>query len=388
MEGAVEVKSSEQPPFDGGRLFALLEKFDVDLLLVSTRHNTRYLTGGYYYPLYMWDAHARRTQYLSFLGIPRSGLGDSFFVGRPGEAEVMQEADVWIPQCYEGEKIASLSTAAKMVEVLKQRKLDALRIAVELPSLPADVFELLKESLPRAEFVDAVPMMDKLRAVKRPEEIAIIREGTKKNQEALAAVLTAGKEGATTAEIADRVAVEFRKRELHFLYALVCAGPTFFRAPSEKRSWSRDHLLHIDAGGMLGGYIVELCRMGYLGKPSGLAEDLLQGCRDLEEAVLYTIQPGVEARTVQHRADVFLDEYSLGKYGKFVAHGIGLVHHEDPVINADSKDLLQEGMVLSIEMEFRHAEVGHVKIEDMVVISQTGNELLIPAGNDWFLSKP
>ena len=282
----------------------------------------------------------------------------------------------------------SLSTAARMVEVLKQRNLDALRIAVELPSLPADVFELLKDRLPHAEFVDAVPMMDKLRAVKRPDEIEIIREGTKKNQEALAAVLTSGKAGVTTAEIADRVAEAFRKRELHFLYALVCAGPSFFRAASEKRSWRRDHMLHIDAGGMLEGYIVELCRMGYLGKPSGLAEDLLQGCRDLEKAVLATLQPGVEARTVQSRADAFLNEYPLGEYGKFIAHGIGLVHHEDPVIDAHSNDLLQAGMVLSIEMEFRHGDVGHVKVEDMVAITQTGNELLIPPGNDWLLSNP
>jgi Xaa-Pro aminopeptidase len=377
-----------KPPFDASRLFALMEESEVELLLASTRHNIRYLTGGYYYPLYMWDPHARRTQYLSFACIPRHRLDDSFFVGRPGEREVMQEADVWPGQCYESEKIASLSTAARTVEELKQRNLDALRIAVELPSLPADVFGVLKDRLPNAEFIDAVPIMDKLRAVKRPDEIERIREGTKKNQEALAAVLTSGEAGATTADIGDQVAKEFRKRELHFLYALVCAGPSFFRAPSEKRIWRRDHLLHIDAGGMLDGYIVELCRMGYLGKPSGLADDLLQGCRDLESEVLGTLQPGVEIGKVQRNADAFLDKYPLGKYGKFIAHGIGLVHHEDPVINSHSTDLIEEGMVLSIEMEFRYPEVGHVKIEDMVVITKTGNEVLGPEGKDWFISNP
>ena len=379
---------SKKPPFDTNRLYALMEESGVELLLASTRHNIRYLTGGYYYPLYMWDTHARRTQYLSFACIPRRSIDNSFFVGRPGEREVMQESDVWPGQCYESENIGSLSTATRTVEVLKHRNLTDKRIAIELPSLPADVFEVLKTKLPKAQFVDAVPLMDKLRAVKSFDEIELIREGTKKNQEALAAVLTSGRAGATTAEIAIQVDKEFHKRELHFLYALVCAGPSFFRAPSEKRSWKRSHALHIDAGGMLNGYIVELCRMGYLGKPSGFADDLLQGCRDLEKAVLDTIRPGVEARSVQNRADAFLAEYALGTYGRFIAHGIGLVHHEDPVINAQSRVPLQEGMVLSIEMEFRHTDVGHVKIEDMVVITKTGNEVLSPNGGDWLLSNP
>jgi len=147
-------------------------------------------------------------------------------------------------------------------------------------------------------------------------------------------------------------------------------------------------LLHIDAGGMLDGYIAELCRMGYLGKPSGLADDLLQGCRDLEKAVLGTLRPGVEAGAVQRSGDAFLKQHPLGAHGKFVAHGIGLVHHEDPVVNSHSTDLIEEGMVLSIEMEFRHTEVGHVKIEDMVVITKTGNEVLSQEGRDWYISIP
>jgi Xaa-Pro aminopeptidase/Xaa-Pro dipeptidase len=204
----------------------------------------------------------------------------------------------------------------------------------------------------------------------------------------LATVLTSGWEGATTAEIADRVAKEFRKRELHFLYALVCAGPSYFRAPSEKRSWGKDRILHIDAGGMIDGYIVELCRTGYLGKPSRIADNLLQGCWDLENAVLEVLRPGISAASVQSTADAFLADYPLGENGKFIAHGIGLVHHEDPVIETNADDPLEEGNVLSIEMEFRTPEVGHVKIEDMVLITKSGNEVLSPEGRDWYISNP
>jgi Xaa-Pro aminopeptidase len=140
--------------------------------------------------------------------------------------------------------------------------------------------------------------------------------------------------------------------------------------------------------GESGGCIVELCRTGYLGKPSRIADNLLQGCRDLENAVLEVLRPGIPAASVQNTADAFLGEHPLGEYGKFIAHGIGLVHHEDPVINKDSNDRLEEGMVLSIEMEFRSLEVGHVKIEDMVLITKSGNEVLSPEGRDWYISNP
>jgi Xaa-Pro aminopeptidase len=80
--------------------------------------------------------------------------------------------------------------------------------------------------------------------------------------------------------------------------------------------------------------------------------------------------------------------HPLGTHGKFIAHGIGLVHHEDPVIDLRSTHVLQPGMVLSLEMEFRHADAGHAKIEDMVVITEGGHELLAPDEEQWYLSNP
>jgi Xaa-Pro dipeptidase len=374
--------------FDARRLFRLMEEAGVDLLLASSRHNTRYLTGGYYYPLYVWDAHTRGTQYLSFLAIPRGSLADAFFVGRPGETEALEEAGLWLQRCHEGTAIGTRPAAAKTVELLKGLALDRGGIAVELSSIPADAFQVLLEGLPRAQLIDAAPILDALRAVKSAQEIQIIREATRRNLEAVEVVLTSGSDGETTAQVAARVAREFGKRELHFLYALVCAGPSFIRIPSERRHWRRDGLLHIDTGGMLAGYIAETCRMGCLGRPAALADRLLQGCGELEQAVLPALRPGVPASEVQRRGDEFLKAHPLGKHGKFIAHGIGLVHHEDPVIDLRRSEPLQAGMVLSIEMEFLHADAGHVKIEDMVAITDTGSELLSPGGRDWRFSSP
>ena len=374
--------------FDAPQLVSLMRDAGADLLLASTRHNTRYLTGGYFYPLYAWDAHTRGTQYLSFVAIPRDAPADALFIGRPGEREVMAEAGAWPGRCVESAGIGTRPAAARAVEAVQDLHLEGGCIAVEMASLPADAFRVLAEGLPRARFVNAVAIMDALRAVKRPEELAIIREATGRNLEAVAAVLSSAAEGVTTAELAGRVAREFGRRELHFLYALVCAGPGFFRAPSVKRTWERNTLLHIDAGGMLQGYIAEVCRTGYLGKPSALADRLLESCRELEDAVQGLLRPGIVARDVQRGADAFLETHPLGKYGKFIGHGIGLVHHEDPVVDLRSTHVLRKGMVLSLEMEFLHADAGHVKIEDMVAVTEEGAVLLGPEDRTWYVSVP
>jgi Xaa-Pro aminopeptidase len=374
--------------FDGERLFALMKQAGAEVLLACTRHNVRYLTGGYYYPLYAWDAHTRGTQYLPFLVIPADRLEEAFLVGRPGEEQALQEAGLWLRRCQECSAIGTRPAAAKTVEALKALALDRARIAVELASLPADAFQVLAEGLPRAELVDATPVLDALRAVKSPKEIEILRAATRRNLEAVTSVLTSGRDGETTAQVAGRVAREFGKRELHFLYALVCAGPGFFRIPSGERRWKRGCLLHIDTAGMLDGYIAETCRMGYMGRPSALADRLLAACLELEEAVLPALRPGVPAGELQRHGDRFLEAHPLGEHGRFIAHGIGLVHHEDPVIDPRRTEPLEAGMVLSLEMEFLHPDAGHVKIEDMAAITGTGGELLSPAGREWQLSRP
>lgn len=374
------------PSFDADRLFTLMDGLNADLMLVSSRHNVRYLTGGYYYPLYMWDGNTMRTQHLSFVVIAVNRLDDAFFVGRPTERAIMNESGVWPSDCLESERIGSLSTIERTVAALKERGLDRGRIAAEISYLPADAFQELAGALPHADFVDAAGILDPLRAIKRPEEIEVIRSGLKKNLESLEAVLTSGQEGETTLHVAERVRTEFRRRDLHYLYSLVCAGPDFFRAPSSKRTWKYGRPLHIDAGGVTDGYIAEVCRSGFLGEPRDRAEELMLACQHLSQAALSTLRPGIRARELQAAADDFLHAHPMGEYGKFVAHGIGLVHHEDPVVNASSEDILQAGMVLSIETEFLHADVGHVKVENTVLVTDNGNEIMTPDGFRWQVS--
>ena len=230
--------------------------------------------------------------------------------------------------------------------------------------------------------MDATPVLDELRAVKTPTELAHLRTVYDRVAEAIQAAFAAGKPGITTAEIARVYEREIVRRDMAFLYALVCAGPGTLRAPSSAR-WERGRILHIDAGGEVGDYLADICRMGCLGEPSRLARDLHSACIEVQGRVRQMVRRGSPVSGAADRRGAGGPRASLCSYGKFVAHGIGMVSHEQPHISATNARPLEAGMVLSIETDFIHPEVGHVKIEDAVAVTESGCEGLGDLGRDW-----
>ncbi len=83
-------------PFDSAKLRHLMEEAGVDLVLASSRHNVRYLTGGYVYHFHERFQRMGRSQYLAFVGIPRARMEDAFYVGAGGEEGELGVTPVWI----------------------------------------------------------------------------------------------------------------------------------------------------------------------------------------------------------------------------------------------------------------------------------------------------
>jgi Xaa-Pro aminopeptidase len=171
-------------------------------------------------------------------------------------------------------------------------------------------------------------------------------------------------------------------RGLTFLWAFTCAGPGTLRAPSGAR-WERDRVLHIDAGGEDRDFLADICRMGCLGDPSPLARDLLNACLEVQGRARKIVRAGLPCSELLREGERAVREHRFGPYGRFVAHGIGMVSHEQPNITPTNPRPLEAGMVLSIETEFIHPEVGHVKIEDAVAVTEMGCEGLGDLGREW-----
>jgi Xaa-Pro dipeptidase len=95
------------------------------------------------------------------------------------------------------------------------------------------------------------------------------------------------------------------------------------------------------------------------------------------------VRAGLPCSELLREGERAVHDHRFAPYGRFVAHGIGIVSHEQPNITSTNSRPLETGMVLSIEMEFIHPEIGHVKIEDAVAVTESGCEGLGDLGREW-----
>ncbi len=369
-------------PFDSAKLTDLMDAAGMDLLLASTRHNVRYLTGGYVYHFHERGQRMGSSRYLAFVGVPRGRVADAFYIGASGEKMGLDVLPLWIGQrnLEAGDASSSATTAAMMA---KAHGAVSGTIGVEMPFLPANTLAALQAGLPGATFVDATDLLHELRAIKTDAEIAILREVSDRVATAIQAGFRAGYDGVPTRELAEKVEKEMGAHGVAFLWAFTNAGPGYLRAPSETR-WDRGRMLHLDCGGEEQDYLADICRMGALGEPPALGRELTDACLVIQDVVRRQLRAGMTYGEVNAAAQDALQSNGHAKIGRIVAHGIGMVSHEQPMINRPEQAgrTLQPGHILSLETEFLHPEVGHIKIEDTLAITPHGAEGLGDIGRE------
>jgi Xaa-Pro aminopeptidase len=105
--------------------------------------------------------------------------------------------------------------------------------------------------------------------------------------------------------------------------------------------------------------------------------------REAHDKAIEMVRPGIPVRDVDAAARDHIRECGYGDYfGHGLGHGVGLNVHEDPFVNADNKDILQEGMVFTIEPGIYVPDLGGVRLEDMVRVTSHGAEVLTTQSKD------
>ncbi len=141
--------------------------------------------------------------------------------------------------------------------------------------------------------------------------------------------------------------------------------------------------MHVDAGAEIDEYMADIARMDSVGAPSALAMDLFNACLEGQARVREAVSAGLPCRDLWRIGTDAVTRGPHGGYGRFLAHGLGMVSHEPPEVSETSDGALEASMVVSIETEYLHPDAGHVKLEDTVVVMPTGYEGLGDVAREW-----
>jgi Xaa-Pro aminopeptidase len=363
-------------PFDAARLDRLMDAAGVDAVLACSPHNVSYLLGGYRFFMFAHGTVMGASRYLPIVGYVRGAPERAFFVGNPFERSQQEHEPLWVPDVDitswttgESGRVAARALAARAVK----------RVAIEPAFLPVDAHH----ELAGLELVDGSGLLDELRAVKRPDEVAQIRAAAEAIVESMGAVFAAATPGINQQEIAELMHVEEARRGLTFEYCLVNTGRERNRAPNAAVTWNEGELCCLDSGGSFRGYVGDLARMGFMGDVPERALGLLAQIDTVQQAARTAIAAGRPGAGLFAAAEAARTDLPDSARIDFVAHGMGLISHEAPRLTAtgpvpyaaDHADRsLEAGMVLSVETDLRDPEIGFVKLEDTIIVTEDGYE--------------
>jgi Xaa-Pro aminopeptidase len=390
MQDNNAARATDAIPFDVDKLDRLMEEAGVDVLLATSKHNVQYLLGAERAIFFDYMDALGVSRYLPVVIYPKGAPHNAAFVGHWLESHQRVVSPLWVPETLTTAS-GSLDAIAMAVEAIRKSGIPAKSIGVETAFLPLDAGDALKEAFPGSAIKDALCILERLRAIKTPAELAKLRFASEMVTEAMQEVIASHGPGSTKRELVEALRIAEVKRGLTFEYCLIASGNSHNRAPSEVR-WKQGEVLSLDSGGNFHGYIGDLARMGVLGKPNNELEDLLAEIEAVQQEAFASIRPGVLGGDIYVGADRALRQSPHRDLIEFVAHGMGLVSHEAPRLTAsgpvpyDAPDAglpLQQGMVISVETTMKHPRRGFIKLEDTIVVTGNGQEMFGGAGRGW-----
>jgi Xaa-Pro aminopeptidase len=375
-------KRQNTAPFDTALLDRLMDEAGIDVLVATSKHNVQYLLGGHRAFFFESMDAMGLSRYLPVFVYQKGAPQKAGFFGHRMEGFQNEVKPFWVAE-VNTKSSGAVDVMEKAVDYLRRLMPNAKRIAVETAFIPLDSAAVLRKAFPNAELVDALFVLERLRARKTPQELEMLKIASDAVIDSMEAVFKNFGPGATKNELTEALRREETQRGLTFDYCLIAAGSSLNRAPSDQR-WEQGDVLSIDSGGNYHGYIGDVARMGVAGEPDAELVDLLAEVEAIEQASMKPIRAGVLGSEIYAAADAVLHKSKLHNHTHFLAHGMGLVSHEAPRLTNsgpvpydayDASRPLETGMVVSVETTLQHPRRGFIKLEDTVIVQPNGFEV-------------
>ncbi len=312
------------------------------------------------------------------------------------------------------DKLSNGSHLESVSNQLKEWKVTKGSVGLELDAISAETYLRWRALLPNFEIVDVSSFILEQRMKKDSDEIALIREACRIIDAGHRRAFEVLKEGMTELELS--AAVEEANRRAGHEGVAFLRRPDFTMGPGPLgsgaslskvsgivysltgtglsvsqplgASWKKimkGEPIVVDIPVLYQGYHADQSRTYVIGKASSEIRSLYYGLKDISDHIISNLAEGVKCSEIyrlawQRARELGFGDYfqslGIGRGSNFVAHGIGLEINEPPIVNKDNHSNIRAGYVLALDMHMMHPEHGAVKLEDTVLVTDHGAEVL------------
>lgn len=338
------------------KLRELLEEKELDAVLITNPINRKYISG---------------------------------FTGSAGVAIVSKKVNIfitdfrYIEQATEQAEHFTIVEHKSAIESEIQKQLTVLNIkklGFEKDDVTFAGFERYEKSL-EVNLVPVSGLLEEIRLIKSPEELQILKRAGEIADAAYEHIQTYIKPGVREIEVANELEFFMRKQgATSSSFDIIVASGYRSALPhgvaSEKKIQSGE-LVTMDYGALYNGYCSDITRTIAVGHISDELKAIYETVLEAQLRGVKGIKPGMTGKEADALTRDYITDKGYGEYfGHSTGHGLGLEVHEEPRLSHLSESVLVPGMVVTVEPGIYVPSVGGCRIEDDIVITETGNERL------------
>jgi Xaa-Pro aminopeptidase len=339
------------------RLRTSMEEQKVDGLLITSMNNRRYMTG---------------------------------FTGTAGVVLITEKEAIFITDFRYVDQAKEQAKGYNVVQHVgpigetianELQRLGVKRLGFEQDHVTFAAYRGYQERFTQCELVPLSGVIEGLRLIKDEKELAVIRKAVDIVDHTYEHILSFIKPGMREIEVANEIEFHMRKQGASSSsFDIIVASGYRSALPhgvaSDKVIESGDFVT-LDFGALYDGYVSDMTRTFAMGEPSAKLKEIYDVCLQAQLLGVQNIKSGMTGK----QADALCRDYIASKgygdyFGHSTGHGIGLEVHEGPGLSMKVDITLEPGMVVTVEPGIYLSGVGGVRIEDDVVITETGNEIL------------
>jgi Xaa-Pro aminopeptidase len=266
-------------------------------------------------------------------------------------------------------------------------RLRVKRIGYEPARMTCEFYESLKVRLPLKASLEAVNgWIEELRMVKSHEELARIGRSVETNSRAFEQAVSRVKAGMRERDLAAELEYRMRRAgaEKPSFETIVAAGERSALPHAQPGAARLERgLVVVDMGAMQEGYASDMTRMLHVGATSAKTKRMYRAVLEAQLAAIDAVRAGVRTAAVDAAARNVLKGYGLDHaFTHSTGHGLGLEIHEPPRLGRKDKLRLKAGMAVTIEPGVYVEGFGGIRIEDTIVVTERGCEILTPTSKD------